>query len=333
MEKVKLTEAQSQWYRNKLEGFDCIFVGIHGSVLYGLDHEGSDIDLKAIYLPSAKQLVKGEALKTYNYKCDELDIEMEVKSISSFLKSAASCDTNCIDLLHTPQNMTLFKSVLWERIKSQRKCLYAKNMKGVIGYIKTHSKKYTSKIDRLSEMKSFLSYIDYVIARTTDSGVTSDFTLVKGFSSHVEAANYKYIHILTVVGDTTHQYIEVCGKKIIFNNSISKLKTSLEVEINRYGERSKKGVDKGIDGKSLSHALRLLVQLKEILITNDLKFPLQGADYIKRVKLGEITNAEEVLNKIDILFDECMMLLEQSDFQENVDISSMEKLVEDYYFK
>jgi len=26
-------------------------------------------------------------------------------------------------------------------------------------------------------------------------------------------------------------------------------------------------------------------------------------------------------------------LLEQSDFQENVDISSMEKLVEDYYFK
>ena len=323
MEKVKLTEAQSQWYLNKLEGFDCIFVGIHGSVLYGLAHEGSDIDLKAIYLPSAKQLVRGEALKTYNYKCDELDIEMEVKPISSFLKSAASCDTNCIDLLHTPQNMTLFKSVLWERIKSHRKCLYAKNMKGVIGYIKTHSKKYTNKLDRLSEMKELLPCLS----------TYPDYTRLGSVTHRLDLNKFKFIKLVPLVSEGEQPYLEVCGKKHMLSGSVEKLKISLQVEINRYGKRSSKSVDKGIDSKALSHSLRVLLQLKEILVTKDLKFPLQGADYIKKVKLGEITNAEEVLNKIDILFDECMMLLEQSDFQENVDISSMEKLVEDYYFK
>lgn len=164
LEKNKLlTEEQHEWLLEILSDFDCIFVSIHGSWLYGLNREGSDIDIKAIYAPSRSEILLGEANKTFNKKNDVLDIEIEIKSLSSFLKSAKSCDTNCIDLLHTPDNLTLLSTPMWSSIRGNRKNLYAKNMKGLIGYVKVHTSKYTNKIDRYNEMVELqeeLSFID-----------------------------------------------------------------------------------------------------------------------------------------------------------------------------
>lgn len=112
----KLTQEQKDWLNEKLERFDCVFVGFHGSHLYGLDREGRDIDVKAIYLPTKTDLILGDSVKTYSYKSDELCIEVEVKSLSSFLKSAKSCDTNCVDLLHCPTEMIISKKPLWDKI-------------------------------------------------------------------------------------------------------------------------------------------------------------------------------------------------------------------------
>jgi len=323
MKAPELTTEQLAWLESKTLGKNILYMGIHGSILYGLDHPKSDIDIKAVYLPSAKQLVRGEALKTYNYKNDELDIELELKSLPSFLRSASSCDTNCIDLLHAPDEMGLTTTSIWESLKGLRKCMYAKNMRGIVGYIKTHSKKYTNKIDRLNEMKLLLSAI-YTNADTEDT--------VDSFQEHMDFTSYKYIKVVKTVKYGEQKYLEVCGKKYIFTWYIGKLQEALEVEIKRYGKRSNKGADKGIDGKSLSHSLRVLLQLKEIITTRDLQFPLKNAEYVKAVKLGEITDVAEVLDKIDTLYDECMELLKESDFPDEVDISSMEKVVENYYF-
>lgn len=324
---MKLTKEQREWVEEKIQGKNIIYLGIHGSHLYGLNREGSDIDLKAIYLPSAKDLVRGQAIKTHNHKNDELDIEIEIKSLPSFLRSASSCDTNCIDLLHAPEEMCLIKTDLWQDLKAERKSMYAKNMKGIIGYIKTHSKKYTNKIDRLNEMKSVL---DICCILTNGVHTVADVPLCKRYLTN----KYKYVKVVesNALSDGHQEYLEVCGKKYCLSWDVLKLKTAMEVEINRYGERSNKGADKGIDSKSLSHALRVLLQLKEIITTRDLKFPLKGAEYVKAIKLGEVTDVLEVLDKIDTLYEECMTLLEESDLPEDVDISAMEKIVEDYYF-
>ena len=324
MGKVNLTQEQQDWVNQKLSGFDVIYVGIHGSHLYGLDREGSDIDLKAVYLPSKRNLIRGEAIKTYNHKNDELDIEIEIKSLPSFLKSASSCDTNCIDLLHAPKSMCLYSDRLWDELKKERKSMYAKNMRGIVGYIKTHSKKYTNKIDRLNEMKVLLDSVkDY-----------HDSNTIRACVGMLPINSYKYIKVVQSdkLKDGHQEYLEVCGKKYCLSWDVSKLKTAMEVEIKRYGERSNKGADKGIDSKSLSHALRVLLQLKEIITTRDLKFPLKGAEYVKAVKLGEVTDVIEVLDKIDTLYDECMELLEESNLPEEVDITNMYKVIEDYYF-
>ena len=328
MEAPKLSKEQKQWVDDKLSDKNLLSLTIHGSWLYGLNTPESDIDLKAIYLPSPKQLVRGEALKTYNYKNDELNIEIEVKSISSFLKSASSCDTNCLDLLHAPLEMILYEDTeLWGKIKRSRSGMYAKNIRGVVGYIKNHSKKYTNKIDRLNEMKKVLE-----LCQNQFYDLESYHLQVKDFVSSNNWTNYKYVKVVDSVREGEQRYLEVCGKKYIFTWDIAKLRDAMITEINRYGKRSEKGVEKGIDSKSLSHALRILLQLKEIILTRDLKFPLQDATYVKSVKLGEVTDPVEVLDKIDTLFDECMQLLEDSNLPEEVDISGMEEVLEDYYF-
>ena len=323
----RVNKEQHAWLQEKLKDFNCIYVGIHGSVLYGLDHEGSDIDIKAIYMPSKHDILRGKAIKTYNYKNDELDIEIEVKSISSFLRSAESCDTNCIDLLHAPEEMSLKTTELWGDMKQYRSGMYAKNMKGIVGYIKTHSKKYTNKIDRLNEMKQLLSFINF----NQDESHTPANT-VMGVANLFSSSSCKYIKVVKLVKDGEQQYLEVCGKKYIFTLGVSQLKEALEVEINRYGKRSNDGLGKGLDTKSLSHALRVLLQLKEIITTKDLQFPLKHVEYVKAVKLGEVTDVREVLNKIDTLYDECMELLADSDFPEEVDITEMFNVLEEYYF-
>ena len=86
-----VNEEQLDWVNKQLEDYNVVVVSLHGSMLYGLEREESDVDIKAIYMPTFEDLLMGESCKTVNKKCDELDVEIEIKSLPSFLKSAKSC--------------------------------------------------------------------------------------------------------------------------------------------------------------------------------------------------------------------------------------------------
>ena len=64
------TAEQRKWVWDQLAKVkgDLIFLGYHGSHLYGLDHAGSDIDLKAVYVPTMEEILMGNAINTYNWK-------------------------------------------------------------------------------------------------------------------------------------------------------------------------------------------------------------------------------------------------------------------------
>ena len=319
----KLSIEQLDWITEVTADRNIVFMSIHGSWLYGLNHEGSDFDIKAIYAPSKEDLLLGKALKTYNKKCDELDIEMEIKSLSSFLNSAASADTNCIDLLHTPDALVLKTSMLWEDIKRERKCIYSKNMKGMIGYIKTHSHKYTNKINRMEEMKDLLKEISFI----DDNTKIQDTTIPE----QVDRLKYKYIKNVSVVSDHEQKYIEVVGKKYIVTWETKLLKDALKYEINRYGKRTADGSQKGLDGKSLSHAMRVLCELKEIILTKGLVFPLKDKEHLLNVKLGKVSY-EEVMADIDSRYEECMELISKCDLPEQSDISPILNNIKRFFF-
>lgn len=333
--KPELTKQQRQWVAEQVEGYDCIYLGFYGSHLYGVSTETSDIDLKAVYLPKASSIFNKDIFRSINKKNKELDIEIELKSIFSFINSCSVSDTNCIDMLHSPNEMALLSSEMWQELKALRKSLYAKNMKGLIGYIKTQSKKYTNKIDRFKEMQSLLDHLERVVVLGEEDPYIEDFVNILKKEN-----NFSYKHITSVTKptplkfgtDIDHSYLDVCGKKYIYTWKVSFLKDALQKEIKRYGERTLEGAGKGLDTKSLSHALRVLLQVKEIVETNDLNFPLKEKDIILKVKQGNITDLEEIFTMIDYLYDSCMNDLQRSDLPDQVDVTDMKEIVLKYYF-
>ncbi len=317
-----LTNDQMEWLDKQLSGLDILSASVHGSWLYGLEREGSDVDIKVIYRPTFDDLLMGESIKTFNKKNDELDIEVEIKSLPSFVKSCKSADTNCVDLLHTPEDLQIITTHLWEEIKSLRECMYAKNMKGIVGYIKTHSAKYTNKINRFNEMKDLLEELTFI----EDHVALKDTTLPE----IINRKGYKFVEVVTLVTDHEQQYIEVCGKKYILTWEAKLLKDALQVEIDRYGKRTAKGSGDGMDTKALSHSLRVLSQLKELAEQQTITFPLKEADYIKSVKLGEV-DVETIMTDIDNRYGECMTLLEESNLPENINIDEMLSVLKGIY--
>jgi predicted nucleotidyltransferase len=322
---VKLTKAQKDWVYEQCGNRNIIFMSIHGSHLYGLNREGSDIDIKAIYCPSKEDLLMGRALKTYNKSNDELAVEIELKSLSSFLNSAMKADTNCMDLLHTPDEFILRKSYVWDDLVKYRSDIYSKNMKGLIGYIKTHANKYSNKIQRYEEMEKLLNLAKQVKC----DGFLNIRDVTE--STALEKLELKHVNKVSLVSDHEQQYLEVCGKKYIYSWGIDQLISAMEFELKRYGKRTQSGVSVGLDTKALSHAVRVLCQLEEVITEGTITFPLKDSAHIMFIKNGAMPLAR-VMDEIDSRYDRCVELLANSNLQEESDISRILHVVKKYTF-
>lgn len=319
-----LTEEQMKWVKEAISDYNIIYLGYYGSHLYGLARPESDIDIKGVYIPTKTDLLRGKNIKVVQKKNEQLDIEIELKSVGSFLNSSAEADTNCFDMLHTPEEFWLITSYLWENMVDTRDTLYAKNMKGIIGYIKTHTAKYSHKIDRYNE----LAKLKQLILEAPNMLLCEDsFKLVD--------SSFKYIKPVTLVTTHEQQYLDVCGKKIICKSSIHSLLAHIDNEMERYGKRTTTGVESGVDAKSLSHSLRVLYQLKDIIEQGEMKLPLTGEalEFTYNVKRGIETNRQAIIDKIDTLYETCMEKLEKSNLQDYPDISKWEEMFINFVFE
>lgn len=323
-----LTPTQSSWILGKVENLNLIYLGLYGSKIYGLSTPASDTDIKGVYIPTQTELLLGHT-KTYQFKNEELNIECEIKPIGGFLNSAQSCDTNCLDMLYTPLNFWLYSTGVWEDLVSLKHDLLAKNMKGLVGYIKTHSAKYSHKIDRLLELRELKVLIENLFKQ-------GNTWVVQDFIAHTDLSKFKYIKPVLFAGrkDMKEQpYLEVIGKKYIVTWSLQELERAVDNIINDYGTRTNKGLETKQDTKALSHSLRVLYQMRSLVKTGDLKFPLDNVDFIMAVKQGKIEDTQVIMDEIDSVFEDCMLSLEQSDLQEEPDISGMLDVVADFVFE
>ena len=325
----ELTQEQKDWLNTELKAYNMVYVGFYGSHVYGLDRPESDIDIKGVYLPTLQDLLLGTNTKSHNYKNDELNIEVELKPINSFLSSAKVCDTNVLDMLHTPEEFWLHSTNLWSQLVTNKSCLYSKNMTGLLGYIKTHTHKYSHKIERYEEMNYILKLIGLYKCPSEAEDTIRSLVSTINFKDFLSKA--KYTKSVELVEKGTQQYLEVCGKKYIYTWSVKQLAEALEKEISRYGKRTETGLESGLDCKSLSHALRVLYQTKEILEHKTVTFPLTKAQEVKDIKTGVNTDLPYILNLIDTLYDECIELMKNSDLPEQTDVTNMVECVVHYY--
>jgi hypothetical protein len=91
-------------------------------------------------------------------------------------------------------------------------------------------------------------------------------------------------------------------KRVLYNESglfidDEKICSKEEINIELIDKLIEK-YSKNVDFKSLSHAVRVVDEVKELLSEEFVTFPLKNAQYVKEVKMG-LHPVEDVVNKLE----------------------------------
>ena len=267
-----------------------LFICKYGSHLYGTNTEISDTDYKCVFAPSLNSLLWNNKIKRTEYstgknnsKNDNDDIDIGFWSIQYFLKSVNAGDTNAIDVLFAP---SFLDNVLY--MDNQFKVLFDNHLKlfnictskGYLGYSIGQAKKYGIKSSRLGIIKQVKEYVETLTIEDSDCLSKHRKDIIKKFYDK------SFCFELT---KNNSIFLMICNKMYQDNIKMNHFKTLITETYNTYGGRARLAEqNKGLDYKALSHAVRALIQMEELLIYGKITFPLTNITDIMDIKNGKL---------------------------------------------
>jgi len=287
--------------------YKVIYVTLSGSRLYGTKNSNSDKDYKGIFIPSKESLLLKTDAEHYttttgnNKSRNDLeDIDIQLWSIHKFLHLLKKGETGALDLLFSMQHKDtqLLYTKQSEEILKELPNLLHSNVHAFLGYAIGQSKRYNVKGKRYKELLNFLEQIKEYPNTSLETIIANN---TYSYIKIIQAKNTKN----NTKGNTT--YLSVLGK--LFDISLDRdyIISRLQLIKTQYGNRTKNAVT-SIDYKALSHAVRVLFEVRELLTVNTITFPLLDRTYIKSIKEGNeqledvmeviLTTIEEVDNLV-----------------------------------
>jgi predicted nucleotidyltransferase len=345
-----------------------LFKCLGGSYLYGTNSESSDKDYKGVFLPNLNDLILGKAPKHYtsttgsfNERNSSDDIDETYYSLHYFLELAAKGDTNAIDILfaYTNYEAVIIDTPIWNKIIENIDKILTKNVKAYLGYCIGQAKKYSIKGDKLKNYNTFKSFCEKHLNEKDVNGapITLLEALELEFNTHQypktisncipepgaernkiafgETAKFNFgDHCYFETAQNKESYITISDVKFQLNDSIKSAYHKVQKVIASYGKRAEAAAtDNGVDWKAISHCVRVLLQVEELLTTNKITFPLKEADFVKSIKYNTSNMSyEEIMSWIEnhiMHIDE--VLLPKSTLREKADYKWIEKFILDCY--
>lgn len=282
-----------------MQNENVLFTTVFGSRLYGTATENSDIDYKTIFIPSVKDLILGKTdiLSTSHVKSNKDDnhdksnqnsVETEYIPVHKFLKMLLEGQTAAIDILFANKESWIFHSHYWNYLYNSKHEFISKNMYAFMGYAKQQAIKYSVKGERLISIKNMLKFL---------SSLSSDMTLETVEASvNIPEDKYCYVTRGDRICDT---FLHVGNKKYMFNAKLDKIIPGITSMINMYGDRAADTEHVGgADFKAISHAFRACREVRELVDTGDLVFPLKDRKFLLDVKLG-VYPYKEIVSQLE----------------------------------
>lgn len=308
-----------------------------GSHLYGTNTEFSDLDLKGIYLPTARQIVLGQGKHSISTsrpkqefeKNTKDDVDQELFSLKEFLKLLCEGQTVSLDILFSPKSFHMFKGekyYLFEEIYKNKDKLLSKGILSFIGYARKQSAKYGIKGSRVRAVKDTIDFLNTL----------NEKLLLKEIRSELDSSNLFKDEFINYVmlpdpNNVMVTYFEVCNRKFQMTNSVKYTLAILNKIYNEYGQRAKLAqVNDGIDWKALSHAVRVNYEGQELLKTGKITFPCPEWKLLLDIKTGKMLY-KEVETIIENGLNELEAAQKSSTLPEKPDLVWMENFVYDVY--
>lgn len=293
-------------------GHTLLYLSKHGSHLYGTNVSTSDADYKGVFLPNISNIIMGYNFSTltFNSKTDANkknssdDIDLQLFSIQFWLnKLVKDGETEGIELLYSCTNhyaVLYLDPCMVEVFNGRSKLFNPCDMKGFINFAISQSRKYFIKAERLLIIKNILNFL------TSRKPVYKELDRVELVSDVIDEILEKYMHTQYCfeVKSNELRSIQICGKIHQETTSLDEFINRIKREYDKYGHRTRMAVNlDNKDWKSLSHAMKAIIEVKTLLKTGMLVYPLPEKNLLLSIKLGNIPY-NEVENLINFGIEE-----------------------------
>jgi len=266
------------------------------------------------------------------------DIDFTLHSIYSFFNQLQNSETGAIDVLHSmfkEDTIIYKKDKVVSNIKENINLFRNKNMKSFVGYALGQTKKFGIKGARYNELDTFVKdFLEKLPIETIGKSNKIGEFLFNDMKKFINAKEYKYIKFIMAPGprgSVTYddvEYVSILGKMFEGNVSVQYFIERVMKLYNQFGNRTKTiaNTESKTDYKALSHSLRTAKEVKELLETEFIKFPLKNADYIREIKEGK-HDAQKIIDEVSDILDEVDILLLKSSLPEKPDVDKVNKFL------
>ncbi len=314
-----------EYTQSKLpKDYKLLYLTHYGSRLYGTNTETSDTDLKGVFLPPLYEVLLGQDREDFststgnnNSHNSSDDVDVTLYSFNKFMQLLSKGETGALDILFSMfrEDTVLYCDVYFAELKKHKDLFVTKNSNSFLGYVMNQTRMYGLKGKRYNVLNNLYTTLKLSEVDNKDK-VTCEglFNLVKEHNLENE-----YVFFTEQIDPTdghVKKYLSVLGKQYEDRAPLYKFKEGVTRQLEQYGARARKASE-GTDFKALSHAVRVVSELKELLTTGFMTFPLPNADYVKQVKYD--TNNEQVgavLNKLEDEVDLVEQLVQNSSLPE-----------------
>lgn len=315
-----------------------------GSHVYGTNTPESDLDFKAVAIPSSQDIIMQKAFRsinestgTDNTKNTKDDIDKETFSLHYFMKLLTEGQTVCLDMLFTPtDHYTSPTDLIWFELKNNKNKLITKKMSAFAGYCQAQAAKYSLKGSHLAGYEAAMNFFaaQPIHKKIKDVDLAPLFKMVVD-SEHLNGKFEPIIRLVSIPHKVTLQdeyYVQVGPKtKVPFTAACGLAHEIYKAQYDKYGARAKLAKqNEGVDWKALMHAVRVCTEAIELCETGQITFPRQDRELLLKIRKGELPYIE-VAEMIENGLIELTEVKNKSSLPETPDYKWIDDFVYDTY--
>lgn len=243
----------------------------------------------------------------FREEMERVKVDVKIFSLQKFIQLCSKADTNALDLLFSMEskndnieqyfyqkNRFLNEQEgeiycpFWVILSNKNKLINTDRLESPITYAFKQATKYGLKGKRLFYLQYVLKEANKLSFRPiakphlyhTVCELVNDYLSLDG--------EYLKTDVLDNKGKK-ELYLNVCGVQHQYNLELDTFIDRIEEKISKeYTSQRTIDAKDGNDWKALSHAIRVLLEIKELLDTGNIQFPLKDKEFLLDIKLGKV---------------------------------------------
>jgi hypothetical protein len=247
-------------------------------------------------------------------------VDVTLYSLNKFIQLLVKGETGALDMLFSMfrTDTVLSCDDTFKTLMSHKDLFVTTNTNSFLGYVMNQTRMYGLKGKRYNILNNFYNTLKLSEIDNKDK-ITCEglFDIVKRNNLENE-----YIFFIEAVDPTDKQakkYLSILGKMYEDRAPLYKFREGITKQLEQYGARAKLA-SSGTDFKALSHAVRVVAEIKELLTDGFITFPLLNADYVKQVKYHTLDeDVGTVLNMLEDEVENIESLVKESTLPTNTD--------------